>query len=485
LVLAAGFGLILANAIPANAAPIYQPPGANLTYGDVTHGQRVLSAAGNPAAAAADLARSDEATTRGTVVSAVVGVEYGNVQELYDTLDQLSQAFGPSDPPDDGGDPTDPGPPDGGISIGDIIDAVFPNLGEVIDAAKQEFQTRLAILAIVEFEAYAKGFASLDVPFVLGREAFGGAWTFAFNESAQSTLYGVTRPVDFDPELALADLQSQFDPSPSDIATVYDIVGDVDFIFDWTRGDIKMRLDSDNLLVTKAAKVTELSTGYSREVFANDHGQLYLGAEAKYYAMDLARVGVRFGDITDSEELFDTIRDAEFERDSTFGLDLGVLWIGENYQLGASLNNVNQPGFDYPEIDTKLFRDSAIIELLQIDRSYEMERQLKLEATWFSPARRWTANVGADANAIVDPVGDEFQWATISGGYQPDSRWLQSVRVGYRHNLAGTEKTYYSAGITAFSYFNFDIATSHQTVTIEDSKLPEGLIVSFGFQFTF
>jgi hypothetical protein len=40
--------------VAANAGPIYQPPGANLTYGDVTHGQRVLSAAGNPAAAAAD-----------------------------------------------------------------------------------------------------------------------------------------------------------------------------------------------------------------------------------------------------------------------------------------------------------------------------------------------------------------------------------------------------------------------------------------------
>ena len=36
--------------LAANAGPVYQPPGANLTYGDVTHGQRVISAAGNPAA---------------------------------------------------------------------------------------------------------------------------------------------------------------------------------------------------------------------------------------------------------------------------------------------------------------------------------------------------------------------------------------------------------------------------------------------------
>ncbi len=56
------FSIALAAAltVAAHAGPVYQPPGANLTYGDVTHGQRVLSATGNPAAAAADLARGDE-----------------------------------------------------------------------------------------------------------------------------------------------------------------------------------------------------------------------------------------------------------------------------------------------------------------------------------------------------------------------------------------------------------------------------------------
>jgi hypothetical protein len=114
-----------------------------------------------------------------------------------------------------------------------------------------------------------------------------------------------------------------------------------------------------------------------------------------------------------------------------------------------------------------------------------MERQLKLEGSWFSSARRWTANIGIDANAVTDPVGDDFQWATISGGFQPESRWLQSLRVGYRHNMAGTEKTYYSAGITAFRYFNFDIASARQKVRISGDELPQGAIISMGFQVAF
>ena len=42
-----------------SAGPVYQPPGANLTLGDVTHGMRVQSASSNPAAAAADASRGE------------------------------------------------------------------------------------------------------------------------------------------------------------------------------------------------------------------------------------------------------------------------------------------------------------------------------------------------------------------------------------------------------------------------------------------
>ena len=92
-------------ATPALAEPVYQPPGANLTYGNVTHGQRILSTTSNPAAAAADVFRGGGKAASGTVVSLVAGIEYGNVQELFDAIDELTKGFEPTDP--------DPPPPIG------------------------------------------------------------------------------------------------------------------------------------------------------------------------------------------------------------------------------------------------------------------------------------------------------------------------------------------------------------------------------------
>ena len=100
---------------------MYQPPGSNLTYGDVTHGQRVQSASGNPAAAAADRAREAEERMRGTILSVAAGLEYGNVQNLFDFYDELTKAYEPSDPGTGGGPGQDPGDkPGGGIDLGDI-----------------------------------------------------------------------------------------------------------------------------------------------------------------------------------------------------------------------------------------------------------------------------------------------------------------------------------------------------------------------------
>ena len=114
-----------------------------------------------------------------------------------------------------------------------------------------------------------------------------------------------------------------------------------------------------------------------------------------------------------------------------------------------------------------------------------MERQLKLEASYFTTNRRWTVNLGLDANDVEDPVGDDFQWFTLSAGYATDSWWLPGVRFGYRQNLAGTELKYLGVGVTAFKILNIDIASSLDQVTINGTKLPQGLIASIGFEISF
>ena len=111
-----------------------------------------------------------------------------------------------------------------------------------------------------------------------------------------------------------------------------------------------------------------------------------------------------------------------------------------------------------------------------------MDRQVKLEGSWFGRERRWSAHVGLDADPATDPLGDDFQWLTVSTGFQFDSRWLQDLRIGYRENLAGTRLNYLGIGMTAFRFLNFDISSALDTTSIDGTKLPRGLMLSLGFQ---
>jgi hypothetical protein len=79
-------------------------------------------------------------------------------------------------------------------------------------------------------------------------------------------------------------------------------------------------------------------------------------------------------------------------------------------------------------------------------------------------------------------MGDRFQWLTMSMGFTTDSWWIPGGRIGYRKNLTGTELGYLGVGITAFRIVNFDIASALDTVSIDGEKLPQGLMLSIGFQ---
>ncbi len=113
-----------------------------------------------------------------------------------------------------------------------------------------------------------------------------------------------------------------------------------------------------------------------------------------------------------------------------------------------------------------------------------MDRQFKLEASLFTDDRRWSAHLGYDADSATDPLGDQYQWLTVSGGFTTDSWWIPGGRLGFRQNLTGTEMKYLSLGVTAFKIVNFDIASALDTVKIDGKKLPQGLMLSLGFQIT-
>ncbi len=478
--------LTLATAlIAANVAagPVYQPAGANLTLGDVTHGNRLQSASSNPAAAAADRARASGRPVRGTVVSGAAGLEYGNVQNLFDLYNELTQAYAPSDPGTGGGPGQDPGDkPDEGINIGDILDTLDPQIQETLDALAREIATQTVLLLLIEDEGYAKAWLAADAPFVFDKQVLGGTWTLGVNWSGSSKAYGITEPIEFDRDAARQVIEDWVNALPIDRPGSFSISDNIVLTPQPGTNEVFLAFTNDSSLVSKSSQTTEFSLSYSREALSRESGALYFGARANIYLKQLSRLSVRFGDITNSEELFDAIRDADFTTDEGAGLDLGVLWVANNYQLGAQVTNINEPKFVFPDVNLAPYRSESIIRTLQNDKTYVMDRQLKLEASLFSQDRRWSAHLGYDVDPATDALGDRFQWLTLSGGFTIDSWWIPSARIGYRRNLAGTEIGYVSVGATVFKYVNIDIASALDTVKIGGDTLPQGLMGSIGFE---
>lgn len=483
-VIVAGFFLSAGTA--ALAGPVYQPAGANLTYGDVTHGQRVQSASSNPAAAAADLARGTGKSTRGTVLSAAAGLEYGNVEDLFDFYDKVTGAYEPSDPGSGGGGPgQDPDDkPDGGIDLGDIWDSLDPDFQATIEAVATEVVTQAALLELIRKEGYGKAWLAADAPFVLGNVHLGGAWTFGVNWSGTSKAFGIAQAIEFDENAAQAALEDWFNQLPINRPVQFPLTEQILLTINPVTDAVRFAIENDSSIVSKAAQMTELNVGYSRDVWSSSAGSLYLGAEARLYLMRLSRLSVRFGDITDSEELFDAIRHSDFRSSERLGVDIGALWVGKNYQIGAQLTNVNEPKFIFPDLDLNPYSDEGIIGFLQRDQSYTMDRQFKLEASLFTSDRRWSTHLGFDADSATDPMGDDYQWLTLSTGFTTDSWWIPGARIGYRQNLVGTELKYIGIGLTAFKIFNIDISSALDTVRIDGTTLPRGLMTSIGFQIT-
>ena len=467
----------------AVAGPVQQPPGSNLTFGDVAHGLRVQSATGNPAAAAADRARLQGRSAGGVSISGAAGLEYGNVQDLFDFVDELARAYEPSEPGTGGGPGQEPDTrPESGIDIGAFIDELDPEVAQAIEAIGEELVSQAALLALIASEGYGKAWVSADVPFVWNSNWLGGTWTTGISWSGASKAYGLTAPIEFDADAARVALENWIDDTFGELTGEVALSEQVLVRADPETRNIIVTLNNDSSLLTKASQLTEISVGYSRESLSSVSGRLYLGLEAKLYLMRLSRFSARFGDITDSKELFDAIDNASFNNDEDFGVDIGALWVGENYQLGVQWTNINQPDFLYPEVDIAPYSNPAVIEAIQRDQTYTMDSQVKLEASLFSSDRRWSAHLGYDVDSAKDPFGDEFQWLTLSASLARDSFWLPNLRIGYRQNLAGTELGYVSLGLTAFKYVNFDLSSALDTVEISGTELPQGLMGSIGFQ---
>ena len=437
---AVGIGVILISATRANATPIYQLMGPNLTAGEVSSGWSVISDVTNPAAAAA-AREPEESRYRFGLFSSVGGsIEFGAVDDIVEDIDDL---------------------------VDDLEkDAVSFTEGQRIQRDSDRLLRRL------ERDGYFKfsyGYELPVMPIVIAPSGFGGAFSIDASTAAlgrAGILTDNARPTIYNPTT--------------------------------------QEIETSSALYLKSAEQTELSFGYSTEMpyFGFERGHLYAGARLRYIQMRMSKglfslqELIDDGVVDDGDDAREYISDRfgeDLEDQSAFALDFGLLWLAENHRIGMTLMNLNTPEFDYPTIGrgcsgmTGDDQSSCLYALqyandIALAETHTMNAQGKLDAVFYSVSRHWLLGVAYDLNEARDPTGDEIQRFSMSGGYHSLGF---GARLGYRKNLAGSGLSEWLLGFSFVRMVNFDLSWGRESVDFDGTSVPRTFGLNLGLELPF
>ena len=447
----AALSMLCANAF---ATPIYHPAGPNLTYGAVSNNQSIISNVTNPAAGAAVFTKEDSQYRFGILSSIGFGLEFGQVDNLYKQIDATQAQLNKAQQI-----------PAASLYNADI-NVFQQNVAAYIN--QNGISTINDAMNLFQADGYATVFSSFHVPltpFVISHKGLGGSFVIDANVSAIANMSFVSDPV--------ANITG---PQVAGIMSYNPVTQTVTYNLDGV-------IQSDSTLLVKAVAVAELGFGYSRPVLKSESGELMAGFRAKYYKVGLSRAAQRLLAVDGAKKTFDAGKDYVYR--SGVGDDAGALWVSTHYRVGAWVDNINKPSFKFNDVDTTGYTDPAVIARLSESATYQMDSQLHLETALHTESQNWVINVGLDANAIKDPIGSEYQWATLSAGYATDSWWIPGFRVGYRANMAGTELAYMTGGLTLFKSVTLDAAYSLDSVKVDGDKFPRSLMLNLGVELSF
>jgi len=454
--------IVVAFCSHAAATPVYHPPGPNLTYGAVSNGQTLLADINNPAAGALAPLKEGSKFRFGVLSSIGAGVEYGAIDNLFDDLDAIAADF----------------------DINNAFSSI-PNVNSAAAVAEVDAQISDIndLLNNIENNGYGKAFISGHIPLmpmIIASDTLGGSLTFDMNFSGVARVGAVADTVAFDLLAAQTFITNNL--GGTNQATFGDVTININ------GNNVTYGLTNDSVVRLKAAGVFEAGFGYSRNVLSANSGNLLAGIRGKYYRVTLYQDVEKVEDETDTENLFEDFDYKDGVTDTNFGVDLGLLWAGDNYRLGATFANVNEPEFDYNAIDPAklaVINDPRISALLSEKLVYTMESQLTIEGALHTSNQKWVFGAAYDVNEVKGPTGDEYQWATASAAFITKSWIVPGIRLGYRVNQAGSELSYLTGGITLFKYLNIDGAYGLEEVVIDGSTLPRSFMVNLGLELSF
>ncbi|MEO9654478.1 conjugal transfer protein TraF [Marinomonas sp.] len=420
-------GLVSLNAMAA--MPVYQPVGSAFTLGTMANKRALSTSLANPASPY--LMTRLQSFRAGYLGPAGFGYEMGEISNLTDRVDELEDILSNSD---------------------------YRSQAEVDDA----IASANSIINDVADTAYIKLSGSSQIPFMPLIYKTRGNGAFMLDASAS-------------------------------------FVGRANILADeisYTLSGTDFSLDSDTSLYVQSATDLRLGLGYSQVFGRFVSGALILGAKANFHQISLGRdVSVLVDDSEDSGGAFsDGLFDSQ-KSTSGVGLDLGAIWVSDYYQLGATLANINEPEFDYESLGncsgltgSNLISCEAEVSFasagkLKLVDSYKMETQLTLEGAVVSRDRRLSLAGSFDVNGVDDPVGDAYQWQTVSMSFFSDNVVVPGVRLGYRKNTAGSKLSYLTAGLTLFQRLDVDVAYGLDDLRGDggSSSLPRSFYLSMGY----
>ncbi|MGY0197592.1 conjugal transfer protein TraF [Leptothrix sp. BB-4] len=243
----------------------------------------------------------------------------------------------------------------------------------------------------------------------------------------------------------------------------------------------------------KAARLNHISLGYGTDLTRRldidvNRGLLDAGLRLNVYRATLYRQVVGFtdaqgnGNSGGSQYSQDSV---DRRSASAVGVDLGVAWSTSNYQVGATLYNLGQPTFHYPDpaLDSSLANQYAASGLSadQRNASVALKTHVVIEGSLHSDNKRWLGQTSLALNEAPNVVGEPQRLATFSVSYNAErfeGSWgtllnyiVPSVRLGLRKNLAGEKLASTGLGFS-WGVINLDLQASQQKINADGSSVP-------------
>jgi len=412
----------------ALAAPHFHDAGPHLTLGGASLGWTTLSSVRNPAAS--EFAIAPDATFRTGIVGSIgISAEVGDVDNFIDDVDRLL----------------------------DALDEDNLSLSEG-NALANEFN---ALLPIMGRDGYLKVQAGAQVPlFPIIVRTGAGVFTFDANVSAQAGLRVLDSPVTYNP--------------------------------------VSEELETSSSLYIKGVRLTELSLGYARPVWKSNNNTLTLGGRLKYLQAAMSKQVIALETVSD-DDVGDVVRDTWDENERTSNnltADLGAVLSGSNYRIGLTVANLTEPEFDYGRVGTNCasltgnaqfncFTALSFANRINLSETWTLERLATAEAAFLFANGAGSLSVAVDLNEVNDPVGDANQWFAAAVSYLPESAWIPGARVGYRKNLAGSELSMVTAGLTFFKRVHLDAAYGLESTKVDGDSVPRVFALNLGIEMSF